>query len=329
MGGSTHGDDGAFSVGRGTPDNRAGCAFGAGVESCMLKNQRCALSRNLPRHVPVGRGEGASPRPPDAMIRANLSRAAGPFVVREIDYLAGTRMSPHRHDQPSVTLVLAGRIRESVGSHEDHATALSVVVKPPGVRHADEFGPRGARTLQIAWQVEAGAGAEVLSTGWRWCHLRRGVPEFLALADDARASGLSPETLESRVWDVLAALEDPSEPPPRSRGNGWRTPRWIARVREELDDRIAEGVEVRELAAHAGVHPGSLARAFRRHFGESITGYRTRERLRRAVASLARGHGPLSVIAQEAGYADHPHLCRAVREGTGRSPSELQRVVSP
>lgn len=301
------------------------------------------------------------PSTPDAMTRAKLTRAAGPFVLREIDYDAGIRMPPHHHDLPSVTLVLAGRIRESVGSREDHATPLSVVVKPPGVRHADEFGPRGARTLQIAWQVEGSTGAEVFSTGWRWCHLRRGVREFLALAEDARASGCSPETLESRVWDVLAALEDPSGLPRRTQvsrsamppdaarpgagpcrsrgGTGlgsprrWRPgpapPRWIARVREELDDRIAEAVQVRALAVSAGVHPGSLARAFRRHYGESITGYRTRERLRRAVAALALGDGSLSVIAQEAGFADHPHFCRAVRETTGRSPSELKRLIRP
>lgn len=259
------------------------------------------------------------------MTRADLSRAAGPFLVREIAYEPGTRMLPHRHDQPSITLVLAGGIRESVGSHEDDATPLSVVVKPAGVRHADEFGPRGARTLQIAWREDPGAGAGVFSSGWRWSHMRRGVPEFLALAEDARASGSSAGHLESRVWDVLAALEGASDPPRDPPAPD--APRWIERIREEIDDRIGEGIEVRELAASVGLHPGSLARAFRRHFGESITGYRTRERLRRAVASLARCERSMSAIAHEAGFADHPHFCRAVREGTGRTPSELQRVV--
>jgi len=268
---------------------------------------------------------------PRTALASAPARRAGPFRLREVVYPADMRMAPHSHDHPSVTLVLAGGLRESVGHHEDEATPLSVVIKPPEVRHADTFGPRGARTLQIAWHAdtELGEATAALRLGWSWLHLSRGVPEFLTLAGELRACGGTSERLESLTWDVLAALavgdgddaERCARPAPRA------APRWIRRVREELDDRIDEGPEVRELADAAGVHPGSLTRAFRRHYGESVTSYRTRQRLRRAVRALSLPGGSPSRVAQDAGFADHPHLCRCVRDATGFTPSQLRRTL--
>jgi len=260
------------------------------------------------------------------------TRLAGPFRVREALYPPGARMPPHSHDHPSVTMVLAGGLRESVGRDEDEATPLSVVVKPAMVRHADTFGPRGARTVQISWRsgTPLGEAEAALGLGWTWLHLREAVPEFLALASEIRAPGGTAAELESYVWDVLTAIAAGGRGHAKTRGsNPPRTaPRWIRRVKEELDDCIGEGLEVRELAITAGVHPGSLTRAFRRFYGETVTSYRTRERLRRAVAALAHREESLSRIAHESGFADHPHLCRCIKDATGLTPLRLRRALT-
>lgn len=245
----------------------------------------------------------------------------GPFRVREIGYAPGYRQPPHSHSVASVTLVLSGAIRESSSCREEVGSALSVVVKPAGVVHSDEVGPGGARTLQIAFD-ESCIGQLVDGAGelaeWRWHHGRRVAAAMLALLRMVRAS--SADALEDSIVDALAALPDdpplPGEPP-----------LWVRRAREALDDDLHRNPPVRELARVVGAHPVSLSRAFRRHYGCTLTEYRRRERIRRAAASIAGTGASLTRIAHDAGYADHPHLCRDFRDVAGLSPSRFRTLA--
>jgi transcriptional regulator GlxA family with amidase domain len=192
------------------------------------------------------------------------------------------------------------------------------------VAHADEVGPRGARTLQILFDpVEAGpllGDAHGLER-WSWLHARTVAREMLTLLRVVRrpAAG-DDEEIEQQVVDALGAAVE--SPPARG-----EPPRWIADVRAALDDRLPEHVGVAELARAAGTHAVSVSRAFRRHFGCSISEYRRRERLRRAAATIESSPAGLSHIAHGAGFADHAHLCREFREVTGLTPSEFRGMT--
>jgi CubicO group peptidase (beta-lactamase class C family)/AraC-like DNA-binding protein len=221
-----------------------------------------------------------------------------------------------------VTLVLSGAIRENAGRTEELGSPLSVVVKPAGVEHRDEVGHRGAHTLQIAFHPEEAAALidrDPVLQDYSWQHGGGVAAEMLALLRLLRgAAPADPAEMESRILDALGALARE----PRARGT---PPQWILRVRERLDDEL--GVSVRELAAGAGVHAVSVSRAFRRHFGRSISEHRSLERLRRAAAALDGESGHLARAAHVAGYADHSHLCREFRRATGFSPSEFRELT--
>jgi AraC family transcriptional regulator len=260
---------------------------------------------------------------------------AGPFLVRRVAYAPHRTMSAHAHEQGSVTLVLAGAIRETVGRTEEIAGPLSVVVKPAGVVHADAFGPRGAATLQVVVEARE-LDLEGWMTEWTWHHAGAGVRALVALAHalDCGPEGAPlppgpPEALESRIWDALATLAPGHASGSAQNGRTSRTPapRWLKRVRERIDDEVDAAPEVRELAGAARVHPVSLARAFRRHFGVSVTGYRSRVRLRRATDLLASGTLSISSAAHAAGFADHAHFCRTFRSLTGVTPSAYRRLA--
>ena len=62
-------------------------------------------------------------------------------------YAPGTRHPLHSHEELQITLVLRGGVSERVGERVEEAAALSVVVKDPGVMHADDFSARGALTI--------------------------------------------------------------------------------------------------------------------------------------------------------------------------------------
>lgn len=250
--------------------------------------------------------------------------SCGPFLIREIAYPPGYRQAPHDHPIANLSLVLAGAIRESAGRREEIGSALSLVVKPAGVRHSDEVGPRGALTLQLAFdiaQVESWTGGDPHLQWWHWLHGRPPAGAMLALLRALRRTGTTRSAgLENRIADVLGAV--PNEEPVTG-----EPPLWLRRVKEALDDQLPRSPSVTELARLADAHPVSVCRAFRRHFGMSLTEYRRRERLRRAAIGLEERDQPLSRIAHASGYADHPHLTREFRQATGVTPSGYRRLA--
>ena len=255
-------------------------------------------------------------------IRRGPAYTAGPFTLREMVYPAGFRQPLHAHDYMGVTLLLAGSLRESAGRREEAAGALSIVVKPAGVEHADEVGPHGARTLQIAFDPGA---TDALAAGvlddWRWLHGDPAVAPMLALLRmTRRRETLRSADVEDCVVDTIASLA--TRPRPLR-----DAPAWLRRVRQALDDDAGQ-TSVRELARDAGVHEVSLSRAFRSCFGCTISEYRRRIRLRRAAADVGFGTVSLSRVAHQSGYADHAHLCREFRRATGLQPSAFRALAA-
>jgi AraC family transcriptional regulator len=286
--------------------------------------ERCRVAVRF-EPLPLQTMDMASPSSDDTRI-ANAVRAGG-FLVRQVAYAPHLTMPAHAHEQGSATLVIAGAIREVVGRTEEIAGPLSVVVKPAGVIHSDTFGPRGATTLQVV-VLEGDLDLDRWMTRWGWHHAGVGARALVLLAralNDLPATERAlPSAVESRVWEALAALAPghAAGAPPSA-----AAPRWLERVRERIDDALAAPLDVRELAGTAGVHPMSLARAFRRHYGESVTGYRARRRLRKATEMLASGNDSISATAHAWGFADHAHFCRTFRRTTGVTPTEYRRLT--
>ena len=236
--------------------------------------------------------------------------------VREVTYGPQLMQPRHAHAETTVTLVVSGSLRETVGRTQEVARALSMVVKPGDTEHADEFGDKGTRTLQIGLTAAEAAGLrewEPAARQWRWTHAGPAVPAFLRLLAIHRTRPRDDVLLERAATDVLSSLRALTDDP---RGD---PPLWLAQVREEMDD-VGSGVRVRDIAARAGVHPVYLARQFRRFFGSSVVAYLQRRRVTRAADLIAASSLPLSMVAFQAGFADQSHLNRSFRSGTGFTP---------
>ncbi|MDZ7780794.1 MAG: helix-turn-helix domain-containing protein [Gemmatimonadota bacterium] len=262
------------------------------------------------------------PAPP---VHVGPAHSVGPFRIRRIDYAPGLRQPAHAHEGASLTLLLAGEIRETTGQREETGSALSVVVKPPDVRHADEVGPRGARTLQVAFGPatveelrEHGAAPE----RWFWLHGGCGASLLLELAEALHEGSRPASELEDRVIEALGGVRNRSD----IRENDDSV--WLRRVKEAIEDDPFGELSVRDLAHLVGAHPVSVSRAFRRAFGVTITEHRRRTRLRRAAAHITAGRDSLSGAAHATGYADHPHMCREFQVLAGLSPSALRRLAA-
>ena len=83
------------------------------------------------------------------------------------------------------------------------------------------------------------------------------------------------------------------------------------------------------LAELLGVSPYRLSRACTRELGVSLTRYRNRVRVARALDRIEAGEDSLSELAADLGFADQAHLCRTVREHLGHTPTAVRRLLRP
>ena len=123
-------------------------------------------------------------------------------------YPAGTKHRPHRHDELHFSIVLAGRVAETVGGNTEYAGALSIVAKDPGVTHANGFGPEGARLARLS--LPSRTIGDLLGTsstpGWKWTHDPRVARPFLRLV--RRSGGVSTpfDDDDPDLLDLLASF---------------------------------------------------------------------------------------------------------------------------
>jgi AraC family transcriptional regulator len=243
--------------------------------------------------------------------------------ISEQSYPAGLEQKRHAHDATSVTIVLRGSLLERVGEAEEIARPLSIVVKPCDTEHANRFGPKGARTLQIyippaeftrmePWQASLGS--------WRWQHAPRSTVMFLRLLSAVREYSCDTDVVQSFAFDALAALAPDC--------NALRVqPSWLKQIREAIDD-ACNPPRLSDLARLASVHPVYLARQFRRGYGCSVSEYIHRRRIQKAAELSSDRSRTLSTVAHGAGFSDQAHMCRVFRKQLRLTPQKLRTALS-
>jgi len=97
----------------------------------------------------------------------------------------------------------------------------------------------------------------------------------------------------------------------------------VASAREALAGD--PGLSLPELACRVATSPHHLSRQFHAATGATISHHRLRLRVRAALERLAVGQQDLATLAADLGFADQPHLTRAVKAETGSTPGQLRR----
>ena len=236
---------------------------------------------------------------------------------------AGVGLSGHRHDRPHLCFVVDGGFTEALGDGPAELGREALRLSPAGSSHELRAGAGGARLLVVHVDDDE-PGREALAR-LDDTRVRRGGPaagwglelaELLTARDETSPARLEQAT---RVLVAQAArAAGPRRPAP--------PPRWLRAALAELERGLPGAApSAGELAASAGVHRVQLSRAFREHYGTSLSAHVLRRRVDRAWQLLRESPHPLGQVAYEAGFADQSHMTRALRAATGLTPGRIRQ----
>jgi AraC-like DNA-binding protein len=141
----------------------------------------------------------------------------------------------------------------------------------------------------------------------------------------ARGADIDGELAE-KVVGTVAALVARGRPGGGSQRRGPAARERLAGQAREL--LLAEpGLGVIELARNVNCSPHHLSRVFSQVTGSSISAYRNRVRVSRALERISQGERGLAGLAHELGFADHAHLTRTIRAVTGHTPTACRGLL--
>jgi AraC-like DNA-binding protein len=209
----------------------------------------------------------------------------------------------HQHAAGYVTLVLAGAYEQAGYGGRWRVQAGDVLVQPTLDCHADTMLSRGLWLLRLPWRHEPGFGG-----AWRGLD-----------ADEIRHAGERDPAAASAL--VAGLVRDRAPLPPVV---DHEVDLLAARLREEPGL-----LRIGEWAADAARSREAASRAFRARYGVSPARLRAELRARAAWLRVVGTREPLSAIALELGFADQPHMSRAVRWLTGASPGQWRARGAP
>lgn len=247
------------------------------------------------------------------------------LAVTEGTHPAGSALPWHEHAGATICCVLRGGFVEGYRGHVVECTAGLVKTTPAGEPHYNRFDRGDARGILIELSPDYAAALRVHTTALderHQVHDTTTAALALRIGRELRSGDASaPLAIEGLVLELIAALGR-AQPVRIER----QVPTWLREVREMVHARLADTLQISELADAVGVHPVTVARAFRRTFGCTIGEYRRRLRLECAAAQLVGSEAPLAQIALAAGFADQSHFSNLFRRRLGLSPSSYRRV---
>lgn len=133
---------------------------------------------------------------------------------------------------------------------------------------------------------------------------------------------------EQEVLDAVRAAIDPARPrscAQRLRPIGGLPAHALRRVREQIEARLGERIELRELASTAGLSECHFSRAFKQSTGLPPHRYLMLRRIVAAAELIENTARPMTEIALDVGFSDQSHFTRVFAAITGETPRAHRR----
>lgn len=253
-------------------------------------------------------------------------RVAG-FALSETSYAPRARLPRHSHELPYFCLILGGTYTETFGRCVRACQPSLLIHHPADELHAQSFDDAEVRLFRVEiGRARLDELREIAPRLESAVESRSGLMNALAhrLYQEFRApDSLSPLAVEGLALELVAATA--RCPARHDDVNARRSPpAWLARARDLVKSRAVERFTLTEVARDAGVHPVTLAREFRRHYGCTVGEMVRRVRVRVACRELLKPDATLACVALAAGFYDQSHLTRTFKRLTGLTPAQYR-----
>ena len=214
----------------------------------------------------------------------------------EADRFRGGDVLPaHRHENAYAAIILTGRYIECGLDGRYDCGPGHIVIHPTYHAHANEFGEGDCEVCNIP--LPAGPADE---TGYG-VYATPATDELIRLAEASKHDA------------ALALLEEATPQAPIA------PPQWL----DEFLALLFCGWRIEAAATACRVSVPHASRVCRRWLGSPPTDIRREAQIRRAIQELRDG-ASIAETAQLCGFADQPHLTRALKSATGRTPATFR-----
>lgn len=253
------------------------------------------------------------------------SVAAPGFDLTETTHRPNHKLCRHRHELPNIAFTIRGSFTEILDRRRFDCVSQSIVIKPAGEAHGNEYGREGAQCFLIEVRPQRLESLHPLSgLLTRAGHVRGATTSMLATRINKEMRVMDTASVLAIEGLTLELIADLSRQLQSSREN--KLPRWLARAKEMLHERCAETISLDDVAKEVDIHPVHLARQFRKFYGCTLGEYLRELRIQSACRKLSTSDMALVDIALAAGFSHQAHFSRLFKRYTGMTPTEFRSL---
>lgn len=246
-------------------------------------------------------------------------------VLLEVCHHQKVDLPKHSHELGFFSFLLDGSYSETYGRKSFSYRPMTIWWHRPGIQHKDEIGSTGGHffnievksqyleQLQQIIKIPEDFFARNDSLVWLACRLYHEFKNW-GICSDLIAEGITLEMLGYSAQNQLSVNK--------------RSPIWLSKVIEKLNDELTENFSIEQLGLEANIHPVHLAKVFRQFQNQTIGEYQQKLRVSRAIQMLYNQEVPLSEIAVAVGFFDQSHFTRIFKRQLGITPAVFRQTLA-
>lgn len=249
----------------------------------------------------------------------------GGFVLTETFHAPNLVLSRHDHECANINFTIKGSFREIFGTCPQESTASSILIKPAGEHHANQYGSVGALGFIIEVLPHKLETVRRFSKLFDFpTHIRNPLLSAIAKKIHKEFRTMNSPASELMIEGLILEMLAESTRREIKVSSSTAPPCWLIEARDFIRASFAEQVSLSKLAESVGVNPAHLARMFRRYYGCTVGDYVRRQQLEYAAQLLLDTASPLAEIGASAGFYDQSHFTNAFKLYFKLTPSEFR-----
>ncbi|MCZ4224039.1 AraC family transcriptional regulator [Pedobacter rhodius] len=232
----------------------------------------------------------------------------------------------HSHQNSSISLLLSGAYNEEFGGKVKYRIPGDIKFIPEGQIHRCTNYATGTLTINLdLGPFFAGQTASTSECIEKMIAQQEPQSKFILLKlfkEIQDKDSYVEASAQLLLYELLCPPDNRKAPPSDKK----KKPKWVAAIREQLNDGWDDKPDLGQLTRIAGIHPVSLSRYFPQYFGMTLSAYMRQLKVDRSLTLIRSSQLSLTGIAYKCGFADQAHFTRVFKQTTGFLPKDFKKI---